>query len=305
MPGASEDETVLRRIPQGIDGSRTLLVEIDDMISGFCFLDRDSEAMVISSVTRKKLLLWDGDRLSELADLASTGCNLVNDMIRTEGGDCFVGSLCFPEGAKGLFDQVPGPIIRVDPGGNVSIGDDEVLFPNGFVITPDGGTLVVASTGWSNLLAYDLGRDGTLSNRRVFATIPGSAPDGIAGEEARSVLEALPAQLNIFRVMAHADTCFAPQLQLGAAILTRQAPGHADRELLILLVARLEGGDYEWHQHCPIALAVGVDQSRIDAIRRLDLGSSHFAERERALLAFGRQVTEDVRADGARAAADG
>ena len=104
---------------------------------------------------------------------------MINDMIRAESGDCYVGSLSFPEGAKGLFDQVPSPIIRVDASGKVSIADQEVLFPNGFVVTPDGRTLIVASTGWSNLLAYDLNGDGALSNRRVFATIPGSAPDGI------------------------------------------------------------------------------------------------------------------------------
>lgn len=173
----SIDEGLIYRI--GPDGSKTLLVQIDDMVSGFCFLAKDSEAMVISSITQKKLLTWDGDRIREFADVASTGCNMINDMVRTESGDCFVGSLSFPEGAEGLFDQVPSPIIRVDSGGNVSVADEEVLFPNGFVVTPDGGTLVVASTGWSNLLAYDLHRDGTLSNRRVFATIPESAPDGI------------------------------------------------------------------------------------------------------------------------------
>lgn len=173
----SIDEGLIYRVAP--DGSRTLLVELDDLVSGFCFLDRNSEAMVVSSITRKKLLLWDGERLRELADLASTGCSAINDMVRTERGDCYVGSLRFPEGAKGLFDQIPSPIIRVDSRGNVSIADEKVLFPNGFVVTPDGGTLIVASTGWSNLLAYDLNPDGTLSNRRVFATIPGSAPDGI------------------------------------------------------------------------------------------------------------------------------
>lgn len=173
----SIDEGLIYRIAP--DGSRTLLVQIDDLVSGFCFLDRDSEAMVISSITRKKLLAWDGTRVTEFADVASTGCNMINDMVRTESGDCYVGSLSFPEGAKGLFDQVPSPIIRVDASGKVSIADQEVLFPNGFVVTPDGRTLIVASTGWSNLLAYDLNGDGALSNRRVFATIPGSAPDGI------------------------------------------------------------------------------------------------------------------------------
>lgn len=173
----SIDEGLIFRI--GPDGTRTVLVEVDGPVSGFCFLDRDGEAMVLSAIAQKKLLHWDGERLREFADLASTGCNAINDMVRTESGDCYVGSLSFPEGAQGLFDQVPSPIVRVDPTGKVSIADPEVLFPNGFVVTPDGGTLIVASTGWSNLLAYDRKPDGTLANRRVFATIPGSAPDGI------------------------------------------------------------------------------------------------------------------------------
>lgn len=113
-----------------------------------------------------------------------------------------------------------------------------------------------------------------------MARLPLPTPES-AGDEARSVLAVLPAQLNIFRVMAHADSCFAPQLQLGAAILTRQQLSHVDR-----------------HQHCPIARGVGIDQPQIDAIGRLDLGSTHFSERECALLAFGRQVTLGVRADG-------
>jgi alkylhydroperoxidase family enzyme len=118
-----------------------------------------------------------------------------------------------------------------------------------------------------------------------------------AGEEAKNILAALPAKLNIFRMMAHADSCFSPQLQLGAAILTRQDLSHRDREFLILLVARLERGDYEWHQHCPIALGVGITQAQIDALEKLELNSEIFSEKERALLAFGRQVTENVRAD--------
>ncbi|AWZ01958.1 SMP-30/gluconolaconase/LRE-like region [Rhodobiaceae bacterium] len=173
----SIDEGLIYRI--GADGSKVLLVDIDDWVSGFCFLDRDSEKMVISSITKRKLLNWDGDKITEFADLSDTGCSTVNDMIRTERGDCYVGGLTFAEGATDLFDQVPGPIIRVEQDGTVSVADDDMLFPNGFVVTPDGGTLIVASTGWHCLFAYDLGADGVLSNRRVFATIPDSAPDGI------------------------------------------------------------------------------------------------------------------------------
>jgi len=177
----SIDEGLIYRIDS--DGSRTLLVGIDDLVSGFCFVSRDSEEMVISSITRKKLLRWDGRSLDELADVASTGCNMINDMVRTERGDCYVGSLSFPEGVQPrLTVQVQEDLLeelsRRHGVSRETLGKlCEVLYE--VVVTPDGRTLIVASTGWSNLLAYDLRADGTLSNRRVFATIPGSAPDGI------------------------------------------------------------------------------------------------------------------------------
>jgi len=39
----------------------------------------------------------------------------------------------------------------------------------------------------------------------------------------REVLERLPAQLNIFRMVANAETCFRPFLSLGSAILVQQS----------------------------------------------------------------------------------
>jgi len=115
------------------------------------------------------------------------------------------------------------------------------------------------------------------------------------GEASAELFESLPAKLNIFRVMAHADTTFAPQLALGAAILSRQNLGHRERELLILLVAHLEGGEYEWFQHVPIALGVGVPQTQIDAIQNDGVPAGVFSDREQALLEFGRQVIQSVR----------
>jgi len=173
----SIDEGLIYKI--GSDGSKILIVKAEGMVSGYSFISRDSEDMLISSIMDSKLLKWDGKELTEFADMSSSGCSATNDMVRSEQGDCYVGGIRFPEGATGLFDQIPGPIIRVDVEGNVSVVDNDVQFPNGFVITSDGKTLMVASTAWSCVFAYDLCSDGTLANRRTFATIPESAPDGI------------------------------------------------------------------------------------------------------------------------------
>ncbi|MEV4116406.1 carboxymuconolactone decarboxylase family protein [Nonomuraea sp. NPDC049695] len=107
----------------------------------------------------------------------------------------------------------------------------------------------------------------------------------------------MPVKLNIFRVMAHAESCVIPQMRLGTAILGSLDLGHRRRELLILLVARIEGGTYEWRQHVPIALGVGVPKAQIDAIEQANLADNAFDDAERALLAFGKQVIEAVRVE--------
>jgi len=55
----------------------------------------------------------------------------------------------------------------------------DMHFPNGMVITPDGKTLIVAETLAMRLTAFDIGPDGSLSKRRVWATLGMRAPDGI------------------------------------------------------------------------------------------------------------------------------
>ena len=72
--------------------------------------------------------------------------------------------------------------------------------------------------------------------------------------KAKDYWDKLTAKLNIFRMLANADTMMEPALRFGGAILSKQQLGADLRELVILLVAELEGGEYEWNQHVPIGL---------------------------------------------------
>ena len=56
---------------------------------------------------------------------------------------------------------------------------DDLGFPNGTVVTPDGRTLIVGETFARRLTAFDIQDDGSLSNRRVWAQLDEGAPDGI------------------------------------------------------------------------------------------------------------------------------
>ena len=131
-----------------------------------------------------------------------------------------------------------------------------------------------------------------------MSRLPLIDPEETTGE-LRAAFDRMPLKLNIFRMMAHAETCALPLMRLGNAILHRQALGERHRELLILQVAQIEGGAYEWRQHVAIARGVGVADAQIAAIERGQHDDEAFGEAERALLAFGRSVIETVRVDAA------
>ena len=71
----------------------------------------------------------------------------------------------------------PGYIKLVTPDGQLRQVADDIQFPNGMVITPDGRTLIISESFAGRLTAFDIDGDGGLSGRRVFAE--GLGPDGI------------------------------------------------------------------------------------------------------------------------------
>ncbi len=124
---------------------------------------------------------------------------------------------------------------------------------------------------------------------RIPYVDPATAPEGV-----REVLAGLPANLNIFRIMAHAETNLGPLLGLGTSILTQQKLDARLRELAILRVARLSHAEYEWVQHVPIAELVGASKAEIEALERGDIESDCFDELAREVLRFTTEVVETV-----------
>ena len=113
-----------------------------------------------------------------------------------------------------------------------------------------------------------------------------------AAPPVRDAFEKLPAHLNIFRMVANAETCFRPFLRLGSAILADQKLDALLREHVILRIGKLWDGRYEFHQHVPIAKAFGASDEQIGAHERGDIDAPCFSPLERAALAFATEVVE-------------
>jgi len=120
---------------------------------------------------------------------------------------------------------------------------------------------------------------------------PATAP-----EHVRELLERLPVKLNVFRMMANAESDFRPLVGLGTAILGRQKLSPKLRELAILRVAALSPARYEWVQHVPIAQATGATAAQVGALERDDITGDAFDPLERAVLRFTTEVVREVRA---------
>jgi 4-carboxymuconolactone decarboxylase len=116
-----------------------------------------------------------------------------------------------------------------------------------------------------------------------------------APEPVRDALERMP-PINIFRMIANAETALRPWLAFGGALLSSLELDPRLRELTILHVGRLSGAEYEWVQHVPIAKSVGASDDDVAAIERGDVDADCLGEGVSAALRFTTEVVRDVRA---------
>ena len=157
------------------DGSTETIVDVPEGPSGLGWTP-DGDLLVVSMRDRRLLRLDRGGGLAEVADLGSIATFHCNDMVVDSVGRAYVGNFGFDLDAGDPF--APTALARVDPDGAVSVAADDLAFPNGTVITPDGGTLIIGESFAARLSAFTVQSDGSLTDRRTWATVEGAAPDG-------------------------------------------------------------------------------------------------------------------------------
>jgi len=170
------------------DGDTRRELEVDGEPAGLGWLP-DGRLLVVSRLRRAVLRREPDGRLVEHGTLAPWAGYHGNDMVVSARGRAYVGNFGFdldevlsgPDPAS-LFSDGGAPstsLVRIDPDGTAQEAAAGLVFPNGSVLTPDGGTLVVAETLAGRLTAFDVAADGALSGRRIWASLHATAPDGI------------------------------------------------------------------------------------------------------------------------------
>jgi sugar lactone lactonase YvrE len=171
-------------------GAPRTVCEVPAQPSGLGWTAR-GELLVVSMIDRRLLRLGP-DGLVEVADLSAHAPWHCNDMVVDDAGGAYIGNLGWDDETDPVIRSTR--LLRVDPDGAVEVVAEELVGPNGMVITASGDTLLVCETFAARITAFDRARDGTLSGRRVWAaftdeelaTIPQALaagvilPDGIA-----------------------------------------------------------------------------------------------------------------------------
>lgn len=187
----------------GVDaaGRATTAVEVAGEPGGLGW-DPDGRLLVVSMVDRRLLRIEEGARgeavARELADLSGLTSGKCNDLVVDGRGHAYVGH--FGYDLQRGEPPAPASLILVRPGGDVEVAADGLEFPNGCAVTPDGATLIVAETQARRLTAFDVDDRGALWNRRVFADLAPTTPDGICLDAEGCVWLADPLHKEVVRV---------------------------------------------------------------------------------------------------------
>jgi len=183
-----------------VDSSRQLeaVVKVDNWPSGLGWLP-NGDLLVVSMLDRR-VLRWDGKLLSTYADLTDLASSYCNDMVVDRHGRAYVGNFGFD--VFNSSEKRPAELILVKTDGSAEVVAQDLMCPNGTVITPDDRTLIVAESYAARLTAFDINSDGTLTNRRVWAQFEsGVVPDGISLDSEGGIWVAFPRTKECKRVL--------------------------------------------------------------------------------------------------------
>ncbi len=217
-------------IAMDADGNSEVMLNVASF--PFCIDWLPDGRLLVVSASQHALLRREPDgSLVTHADLAGLSERPWNDIVVDGRGNAYVNNIGFdfPDGAV-----VPGFVAVVTPDGVARPVADGVEFPNGMAVTPDNSTLIVAESYGHRLTAFDIGADGGLSNRRVWADLGDGTPDGICIDAEGAVWYADVPHRRCVRVREGGDVLQTVELDRGCFACMLGGP---DRSTLFIVAA--------------------------------------------------------------------
>jgi sugar lactone lactonase YvrE len=191
----------------------------------------DGRLLIVSGGDGRLLRREPDGSLVTYADLTSLSTTFWNDLVVDGRGNAYVDNVGFDFPA-GAF--APGSLALVTPDGTARQVAEGLAFPNGMAVTPDNATLIVAESYGERLTAFDIAADGSLSNQRAWAALPGGHPDGICLDAEGAVWYADVPAKRCVRVREGGEVLQTVELDRGCFAC---ALGGTDRRTLFMMAA--------------------------------------------------------------------
>jgi len=161
-----------------LDGRKEELISLGDP-DGNTY-DRNHRLIDCASVLRAIIHVTPDGKYTVLADrFEGKKLNSPNDVVTGPDGAIYFTDPTL-DLVKGEKQEIPYQgVYRLDEKGNLRLLIKDLPQPNGLAFSPDGKRFYVDDDEQRNIHVYEVGRDGTLSNGRVFGEEPGGKDDGV------------------------------------------------------------------------------------------------------------------------------
>ena len=202
-------ETKANRITRiGPDNSISTFLENTNGANGLAFTP-SGELVAVQNLNPRVGVIFPAGKEKTLADkFEGTVFQRPNDLVLAQNGNIYftdIGTRSTPENPNPPVSK-PG-VFHISPAGTLKRVAADIERPNGVQLSTDEKTLYVANTAGEHILAYDIGADGSIGNKRNFAQLKGwsqsengwsSGADGLAVDAENRLYVASNAGVEVF-----------------------------------------------------------------------------------------------------------
>ncbi|MCC9177816.1 SMP-30/gluconolactonase/LRE family protein [Arthrobacter sp. zg-Y750] len=192
----------------------------------------DGRMVVVSGTDGHVLVEVPHAGLVPYADLSGLSDYPWNEIAVHPSGNIYVNGIGYDYSGAARAD---GVIALVRPDGSAEQAARGLAFPNGMLVSDDGGTLVVAESNAGRLTSFSVTPGGGLAPAGEWAAVNGSAPDGICWDGSGGIWFAEVPGERCVRIQAGGNVVETVQLEQGCFSC---ATGGQDGGLLFMMTAQ-------------------------------------------------------------------
>ncbi len=172
-------------------------------------LNANGEIIAVQTLKSQVGIIYPADKQKIFAEnFEGTAFQRPNDLVLAKSGGIY-----FTDSGTRPTKENPNPpashpgVFYITPTGELKRLANDIDRPNGIQLSKDEKVLYVANTLGEHVLAYDIGADGSISNRRNFAKLDGwkneenvwsSGADGLAIDDEDRLYVASNAGIEVF-----------------------------------------------------------------------------------------------------------